>query len=126
MKRVKLIGILLSIFTQVGSLLLPLNASAAPACHVRDIKIRQFKVVNDGKLTTKLLGEIANNCNEPTGVQIKVVFYGKRDQLITVTDMWPASVNNIAPHSNYPFQVTIEKVEHYEKVEASVIGVTTW
>jgi hypothetical protein len=106
--------------------LLPIVALARPACQVSDIVVDRLNVVNEGNLTTRILGRVSNNCAKPTGVQLKVVFYGKGRDLLKVVDMWPASVNNIPPHSNFPFDIPIERLSNIEKTEASVIQVKTW
>jgi hypothetical protein len=102
------------------------SAFAKGECQIKDIVLDKFNVLDDGVVTTRILGRINNNCTNPTGVQLKVVFYDKGGNLLKVQDMWPASVSNIEPHSSFPFEVTIEKVQNFAKAEAKVIRVSTW
>lgn len=55
-----------------------------------------------------------------------MVFYGKGGDLLKVMDKWPASMSNIEPHSSFPFEVMIDKVANFEKIEVRIIRVQTW
>jgi hypothetical protein len=102
------------------------NATAAPReCEKTDIHLDNFSASSE-RGVTRIFGRIKNRCPMPAGVQIKVIFYSSAGDLLKVVDMWPASVNNIDPNALFPFEVTIDRVNGFDKVEASVIRVSTW
>lgn len=97
----------------------------AVECKTSDIHVDSLKTAN-GQIATRLIGRIINRCSEPTGVQVKFIFYGKSGDLVKVVDAWPASTSNVAPQSDFPFEFAIEKVDAFTRVEARVIRVERW
>ena len=76
----------------------------------------------------KLTGEIINNCSIPVGVQIQIVGRDKDGMVVSVIEAWPASINNIAPGSSYPFDLgpLMEYDKAIVKFEVKVIEVKQW
>jgi hypothetical protein len=85
-----------------------------------------FKAQNKNEYATSIIGSILNKCDSSVGVQIKVIFYDKARNILRVEDMWPASVNNIPAHSDYPFQIEVNHVENFDRVEVRVLAVNKW
>ena len=101
-------------------------ALAESNCPRSKISVEKFGVQDEGQITTVITGLILNKCDIPVGVQLKVIFYDKSNNILRVEDMWPASVSNIDAHSDYPFQVHINRVKGFERVEVRVLRAQTW
>lgn len=95
------------------------------SCPVAKISIDKFHVY-DEDIVTHVIGRINNHCDTATGVQIKVTFYDAAGNIARVEDPWPASTNNIPPHSDFPFEFVIERVKSYAKVGVRVIATNHW
>lgn len=109
-----------------STLLAPLASHAQPTCGPSMIKIEKLKVINEGTVTTSIIGVLKNGCSTAVGPQIKFVFYDRSGEILRVEDMWPASINNIPPQSDFPFQIRIEQVNGFKKIDARVIEVRRW
>jgi len=101
-------------------------ALAANNCPISKISVEKFRVQDEGQILTVIIGSIRNKCDIPVGVQLKVIFYDTMDNVLRVEDMWPASVNNIDAHSDYPFQVHLDRVRGFKRVEVRVLRAETW
>jgi hypothetical protein len=101
-------------------------SAASSVCPVSRISIVNFRAQDEGTVTTSLIGSIVNKCDTPIGVQIKVIFYDETGGILRVEDMWPASIDNIPAHTDYPFQVRIGRVVGFKRVEVRVIETRTW
>ena len=110
----------------LAGLLLVVCSGAHAQCAPASTKVDKFRVEQKGTLVTSILGVIVNGCSVPAGVQLKVIFYDKQGGLLRVEDMWPASTSNIPANSDFPFQVSLERVEGFDKVEVRVIRTKTW
>jgi hypothetical protein len=95
-------------------------------CPISSVKVDKFKAINDKNYVTSVIGVLVNNCNISVGIQIKVVFYDKDENILRVQDGWPASINNIQPQTSYPFQFSVDKVEGFTKTTVQVIEVKQW
>jgi len=71
------------------------------SCSINKIEVIKLKAhyekVCNGNDCIKMQGvmTLKNNCNEPTGVQVKVTGYDKNQSPVLVRELWPASVRNI-------------------------------
>lgn len=122
--RMALRGLLL-----VSALIVPgLALAQSTSCKPSDIKIDQVKIhgttPSDGN--NHLIGRMVNNCAEPIGAQVKIIYYGKGKEILKVSDVWPASVNNIDAHSDYPFDMVFEPIPGFEHVEMRINRVQRW
>ena len=77
-------------------------------------------------MATSIFGILLNGCDVLTGPQIKVTFYDQAGKVLRVEDMWPASINNVSPKADFPFQVRVNRVEGFARVEVSVVSTKTW
>src|SRR5450759_1440473 len=59
--------------------------TSEPACSTSHITIDRLKGRVEGDWIY-VAGRIVNNCDTPTGVQIKVTIYDKKDNILTVND----------------------------------------
>lgn len=100
--------------------------AGAQQCPLTDISIDSLAIAPAGLISTRIRGRLTNACPLPTGPQIKFIFTGRNGELLRVEDMWPASVNNIAARSDYPFEFSIESIPGLIKVEARVIATRRW
>lgn len=102
-----------------------ISSAWAAECRVSDIQVDSLRSTN-GQIATRLMGRIVNRCSEPTGVQVKFIFYDRSGELVKVVDAWPASTTNVASQSDFPFEFSVEKVNAFARVEARVIRVERW
>lgn len=108
-----------------------LCATSAPAraCSVQDIHVKEgwsWRIDSIGDLL--VIGEIINNCSEPTGVQIQITARNSTGALLDVEECWPASTRNIPPKSAYAFEAcgTHSGLSEIDTVNISVIEVRNW
>jgi type II secretory pathway component PulM len=96
-------------------------------CQTSDIDIVDFRADTAGPGMTRIVGRLVNNCAQATGAEIKIVIYDKDDNILRVEDMWPASINNIPAHADYPFE-WLEEIEVSSSLRFSVrvIEVKRW
>ncbi len=97
----------------------------ANTCAISDITIDKTNVKVDMDML-RIVGRVINNCSDSTGVQLKIVLYDTEGNIQKVQDMWPASINNIPPHSNFPFEFLTKQIDGFEKMEMRVIDVKKW
>jgi len=69
---------------------------------------------------------VVNNCDLETGVQIKISILDPAGGILRVSDFWPASTNNIPPHSGFPFQAEMEGNDSFDRFQVTVIDVKRW
>jgi hypothetical protein len=73
-----------------------------------------------------IVGRIMNNCDAETGVRIKVAILDHAGGILRVSDFWPASTENIPPHSGWPFQTELDGVDSFDRFQVTVIEVKRW
>ncbi|SFU89398.1 hypothetical protein SAMN05216350_107191 [Polaromonas sp. YR568] len=105
--------------------ILTATSACGQECSVSDISVESVSTSN-GLVATKVRGRLVNRCSSPTGPQVKFVFWSKSGTLLRVFDAWPASVNNIQPGSDYPFEFSLEKVDNFDRLEVRVIQTRLW
>jgi hypothetical protein len=73
-------------------------------------------------------GELKNNSSSPVGAELQVMLRGDNDRLLSSDSFWPASVQNIAPGTTWPFEhmIKIDELPEVKKVQARVIDVKQW
>lgn len=113
-----------------SALALPLLAAAGEPspCKPSDMKIEQVKVrgAEPGYTLQHVTGRMVNNCSKPIGAQVKIIYYGKGKEILKVQDVWPASVNNVEPRGDYPFDLVFEPIQGFEQLEIRVNRVEKW
>ena len=72
-------------------------------CTADQFKLSKLRTYEDSGFI-HITGIIANTCNQSAGVQLKWTIFDKNGNVISDEEFWPASTNNIPPHSQYPFE----------------------
>jgi hypothetical protein len=102
-----------------------LEGDSRTSCTVSKIAVDKLKARPEGYGYFRITGRLTNNCDQPTGVQIKVTVYDKAENILASPDGWPASTSNIPAHSEYPFE-WLQEAPGFHKFTVSVISVRTW
>jgi hypothetical protein len=113
----------------LAALLLSGASTAAEPCKLTDADVRVSRWYDEQnmKMYFKVVGELINNCNELTGIQIRFVGRDSKGDLVAVNELWPASIRNIPPHSRSPFSTNAFPYDHSIKtLTAEVIEVKQW
>jgi hypothetical protein len=97
------------------------NASSYAACQKSQITIKQADWVG-----SKIVGEITNNCSEPVGVQLQVVFRDAAGKVIATEEFWPASTRNIDASASYAFSRHVNAPQPNVTMTISVIDTRQW
>lgn len=103
--------------------------SAAFACSVSEIQIKQATLVHRGPSGrySVVVGELFNGCSDAAGVQIHITLRDKAGQVISTGDSWPAGTHNIPPHTSYSFTVNAdEEGRPAERLQVEVTEVHKW
>ena len=74
------------------------------SCTVSKIAVDKLQARAQGHRYYRITGRITNNCDQPVSVQVTVAIYDKADNILAVPFFWPAGVNNIPAHTEYPFE----------------------
>ena len=98
-------------------------AATNPACQASDIVVEKLHARRVGNHTI-ITGRLVNNCSLPTGAQIKITAYDGAGEILSVDDIWPASVSNIPARSAFPFEWIADP--GLKTVTGEVIKVKTW
>lgn len=101
------------------------SADNSSKCKTTDINLGKTNARTEGDYIY-IDGTITNNCDSPTGVQLKMIIKDKDNNILKVHDMWPASTNNIPAHSDFPFESMERLVEGFDNYEVRIITVTSW
>lgn len=115
-----------------AAMLLLLSSSyTVYVCSVSDIKIKQADIVRKGSMGqfTYVVGELANACNDATGVQLHITLRDSAGKVVVTSDPWPAGTHNIPAHTNYGFSLGVDdELEHppADRVEVDVTQVSKW
>jgi hypothetical protein len=100
--------------------------SAKPSsCRPSDFAFEQLKS-RQGHGHVYIVGRVVNNCDRETGVQIKIAIVNHAGAVLRVSDFWPASTDNIPPHSGWPFQTEMEGDESFDRFQVTIIDVKRW
>lgn len=119
----------------IGALALVLACSPAGArCMPTDFEVIGFSATAHDNCRLSpcpvlaLTGELQNHCAEPAGAMLKVTAHNAEGRVIATTQGWPASVQNIAPGSRFPFD--LGPLMHYDaaisRFEVLIIDARTW
>lgn len=110
--------------------LVPMDmAIGAESCKLSEVEVKVARWYDEQGLNMyfTVVGELVNNCNAPTGVQVRFVGRDAKGNLVSVSEPWPASVRNIPPHSRSPFQTTAFRYDRAIKtLSAEAIQVKQW
>lgn len=109
----------------VATLALFVSPYAWAQCKPSDIDIDKVRGRVDGDYVY-VAGRLVNNCASATGVQIKITVYNKAGDILTVRDLWPASINNIPPRSDFPFEIMVPRQAGFANFDTRVIGTRVW
>jgi hypothetical protein len=103
-----------------------LASTAKPSsCHSSDFALDQLKS-RQGHGHVYIVGRVMNNCDTETGVKIKIAILNHTGGVMRVSDFWPASTDNIPPHSGWPFQTEMEGDDSFDRFQVTVIDVKRW
>jgi hypothetical protein len=91
------------------------------ACGVADIAVDKLR--DQGIHVT---GRLLNNCALAVGAQLKVTTYDKAGNILSVDDIWPASISNIPAHSVFPFEWQLTSARGVSTFTVDVTRVKTW
>jgi len=89
---------------------LAMTQSVYATCKLADIELKVFRAsfVNDCRASPcyslKGVAVLTNKCNQATGVELQIIGYDEDKIPVATRNLWPASVNNIAP-GDYTFSV---------------------
>lgn len=78
--------------------------SGSASCTAADFSLSKPKV-NVEFDTAKLTGVVSSHCASAAGVQLKWTAFNADGTVAFSSDFWPASTTNIAPHTDYPFEM---------------------
>jgi maltose-binding protein MalE len=100
-------------------------AGSSSGCDESKIAVDKLRARIEYSEYAHVTGRLINNCDQATGVQVKITVYGKSGDIVKVDDIWPASVKNIPPHSEYPFE-WVDRIPEFDRFTVSVIDLKTW
>ena len=100
-------------------------ADNSSKCKTTDINLGKTNARTEGNYIY-IVGIITNNCDSPTGVQLKVIMKDNGNNILAVHDTWPTSTNNIPAHSDFPFELMEENRDDFDNFELRVIDVNLW
>lgn len=113
----------------LAGLLLSGASTAAEPCKLSDtdVKIARWYDKQNMKMYFEVVGELVNNCDQPTGIQIRFVGRDAKGELVAVNEQRPASIRNVPPHSRSPFSTTVFPYDRSIKtLTTEVIQVKQW
>ncbi len=115
------------VWIAIVPLTMPITATAS-ACSTEDIKITQADIVRQGEvhLTSIIVGELFNGCDEAIGVNFHVTLRDNAGKVVWTDDPWPAGIHNIRPHATYAFTLNAEEPRPAVRVEIDVAEVHKW
>jgi hypothetical protein len=73
-----------------------------------------------------ITGRLLNNCDLAAGAQVKITTYDKAGSILSVDDIWPASISNIPAHSTFPFEWLMTGASGVDTFTVAVTSVKTW
>lgn len=113
-----------SLLTACGPLPAPAPAAKVdePACTLDQVDVENVSGRTE-RHALVITGVIRNDCDTPTGAQVKFTIYAKDGRVLTSRDLWPASVNNIPANSTFPFEIPLDRFEDADRYEVNVIAV---
>ena len=92
-----------------------------------DVKVARWYDKQNMKMYFEVVGELINNCDQPTGIQIRFVGRDAKGDLVAVNEQWPASIRNVPAHSRSPFSTTAFPYDRSIKtLTTEVIQVKQW
>jgi hypothetical protein len=101
------------------------SAPASDRCAPADFslsKVREITKYDEATLT----GVITNHCSSSAGVRLKWTAYNGDGSVAFSTDFWPASTTNIAPGSQYAFQMMYPSPRGRWTYHVEPEGVSIW
>ena len=105
-----------------GMIVLTLPIGPAMACSLADIEVRQAEVIV-GNRATYVVGELANECSDETGVRIRITLRDDAGDVLLTGDFWPASGRNIPSRGRRGFTYVVSPVDRSPKRRATSIAV---
>jgi len=94
--------------------------TARAECGTSDFTFHDLRAQPAGYGFTRITGRISNNCAEAKGAQIKITTYNRAGDILSDNDIWPASINNIPPNSEFPFEWL-----HLDSLSVAIAGNVT-
>lgn len=105
--------------------LLSIPAFAESGCTRQDISLGQYKIRAEYGWFI-IVGDLTNNCSEPTGVELRVTLYGADNAVLDTNNFWPASMSNIPPKSRYPVKTMLTYQDGIKRFDVRVESVRRW
>ena len=88
--------------------------------------LSKIKSVSDDGYA-RLTGVVRNNCSISAGIQLKWTAFNKDGSVAFSQDFWPAHTTNIAPSSDYPFEMMNSAPRGSGwKFDVTPISITSW
>jgi hypothetical protein len=103
----------------------PIPKAKPTSCRASDFAFDQLKSRHQHG-HVYIAGRVVNNCNLETGVQIKISILDPTGGILRFSDFWPASTENIPPHSGFSFQAEMEGNDLFDRFQVTVIDVKRW
>jgi hypothetical protein len=105
-----------------------LGSVNADACTKSEIRILQADHRPTDGMFAHVVGELVNDCDDATGVALRVTLRDQDGKVITSQKVWPASVANIPAHSSYPFEFPIAELRQNPPptLQVAVEEVSKW
>lgn len=110
---------------QQGGHLAPNPATNVSACTPAQFTLSKIQTSEDSGYI-HLTGIATNNCSVAAGVQIKWTLYDAHGNVIADQEFWPASTNNIPPHTQYPFEYMQSAESYMTRYGVMPISVQRW
>ncbi len=95
------------------------------SCSAGDFTVTKLKSVTSYDEAT-LTGVVTSHCRAAAGVQLKWTAYNSDGTVAFSNDFWPASTTNIAPQSDYAFQMMNASPRGRWSYTVTPISVNTW
>ncbi|RBP07124.1 hypothetical protein DFR50_12954 [Roseiarcus fermentans] len=105
-----------------GIVLLTAPGRSPAACSVADIDVGRAEVIVQGR-ATYVVGELANQCSDGTGVQIRLTLRDDEGNVLLTGDFWPASGRNIAAGGRRGFTYVVSPAERIPRRRAANVTV---
>jgi hypothetical protein len=99
--------------------------TARAECGTSDFTFLALRARPAGYGFTRITGRISNNCAEANGAQIKITTYNRAGDMLSDSEIWPASSNNIPANSEFPFEWLDTNVV-FSRFTVTIISVKSW
>jgi hypothetical protein len=95
-------------------------------CALDDVRVTELKATNFGQSATRVVGRLVNGCNVATGAEVRLVFRRADGAQVYAEEVWPASISDVNAREEFPFEITVQRVPAFDRIEATVIRLKSW